>query len=457
MEARFATERAGTVPLAWGQRAIWGAIRDVGPGSDHYYNVPRIVRLPRGWRISPDAAVAAIGRLLARHDALRSRLCQEGQADPLQTVESRGAVAVEVAEAPPDGAGAAAETLRERLAGRRFSYSEDLPLRAGLVTGGGVVSHVVLVLCHLAADAFAADVVVRDLRLLLRGGAPPAPYQLMDLVAAQGGRAARGSTAALGYWAGHYRAIPHTMFPEARGAPGSPRFQQAVIVSRAIDLATRTLARRHGVSTATVLLTAVAALVPAVSGHRTVAVTPLVNNRFAPESRTLVTSLCQLGLFVLDIEATGAATFDELLARTRHLALQAYRYARYDQAEWYRMVDAVSGERGLPVFPGCCFNDQRAADPLGRDAPADPRQVVAARAETRIRRPPGVERLNCGFCVHLVDDEDGVPGVALTADTVTMPPGLVDRFLHAVEALVVGAATAGTPLSALPALIDGAP
>lgn len=38
-----------------------------------------------------------------------------------------------------------------------------------------------------------------------------------------------------------------------------------------------------------------------------------------------------------------------------------------------------------------------------------------------------------------------------------MPPGLVDRFLHAVEALVVGAATAGTPLSALPALIDGAP
>lgn len=96
MEARFATERAGTVPLAWGQRAIWGAIRDVGPGSDHYYNVPRIVRLPRSWRIGPDAAVAAIGRLLARHDALRSRLCQDGQADPLQTVEARGAIAVEV-------------------------------------------------------------------------------------------------------------------------------------------------------------------------------------------------------------------------------------------------------------------------------------------------------------------------------------------------------------------------
>ena len=74
---------------------------------------------------------------------------------------------------------AVAEGLVRQLAEPRFDYAAGWPLRAGLVVVDGHVRHIALAASHAAMDANAADVVVRELRLLmLRGGIAGLPKAL---------------------------------------------------------------------------------------------------------------------------------------------------------------------------------------------------------------------------------------------------------------------------------------
>ncbi|MYS09279.1 non-ribosomal peptide synthetase condensation domain protein, partial [Streptomyces sp. SID6041] len=65
----------------------------------------------------------------------------------------------------PGRGGETAATLLAELSGHRFAYAEEWPVRLGAVRSDGRITHVVLALCHLAADGHAAEILVRDLRL----------------------------------------------------------------------------------------------------------------------------------------------------------------------------------------------------------------------------------------------------------------------------------------------------
>ncbi|NEC17754.1 condensation domain-containing protein, partial [Streptomyces parvus] len=179
----FRGERSGTAPLTWGQRAIWHAIRRTAP-NDHYFNIGRVLPLAdRGRPATVAATLDALARLIERHEALRTRLVPSAAYDgPSQWLADTGSLSVTIAPATglPEAA-AEAEALLDRLSATRFDYPAEWPLRAALVTVGDRVTHAVLVLCHLAADGHAAEVLVRDLRLLVRRGSagrPPATTPL---------------------------------------------------------------------------------------------------------------------------------------------------------------------------------------------------------------------------------------------------------------------------------------
>lgn len=146
----FACNRAGTAELAWGQRDIWRAIDEVGPDSAHYFNVPRLLAVPRaGGPRDPQVVAAALTEVMGRHDALRS-LVRLGAAGPYQEVAAAGTVSIELVEAARGDADDAAADLVDRLAGRSFGDGEQ-PLRAGLVVCDGAATHVALVLNHVVA------------------------------------------------------------------------------------------------------------------------------------------------------------------------------------------------------------------------------------------------------------------------------------------------------------------
>ncbi|MBO3749164.1 hypothetical protein J5X84_24060 [Streptosporangiaceae bacterium NEAU-GS5] len=425
----YASDRCGTTDLAWGQRAVWGAIHDVGPDNSPYFNVPRLLRVPRaGGPRHPMAAASALAEVMARHDALRSRV-RLGEAGPYQEVTASGTLSVETVEAARGEVDEAADELLTRLAGRSFGDDEP-PLRAGLVTEDGAVTHIAFAISHVVADWRAADVVVRDLRTaLLRGAITHRPsWQLLDLVREEKTASAR-SDRAVTMWEDLLRSVPSATFPDEVGTAASPRFARAVLASPALNHAAHVLARRTGVSTATVLLVAVTMLLRDLTGHEACAITPIVHNRFNGRTQDLVTSLDQLGLFTLG-PVGGLA---ETLVHAYPAVLASYRHARYNSLDLQAMIDRVSADRGVSMFPSCCFNDLRPGEDPGTPARGD--------GESELDWLPGGDQRSCAFCVDLMRWK-GTLGVALSADTARLPAGEMESLLLRLESVVADAAYA---------------
>ncbi|MEV4510915.1 condensation domain-containing protein [Dactylosporangium sp. NPDC049525] len=438
----FAGERSGTGPLTWGQRAIWHAIGRTVP-NDHYFNLDRIVDL--GARTVPvDTALAALAALVARHEALRTRL----GAATRQVLAADGVLDVHVFDGGADPAAAAAR-VRDLLAGTAFDYRAEWPVRAAVVTtgaSGADVSHLVLVLCHLATDGHGAEVLARDLRLLVRRGTrglrdpETTPLDLAEEQHSPEGHR-RGATA-LAYWAEQFARIPPTMFVTPVAPPQTPRYWTGRIVSTALGGAVDALAAQHGVSGSTVLLTAAGALAAVAGGHSTTAVMPIVGNRFTTAHRDLVSTLSQDGLFVLDVDRP---TFGALLRPGWQAALRGYRAAAYDPAGWDAMLASAAAARGVEVHPYTCFNDMRLVEGRPTQAATEPR-------DTRFDFPATQDRVACRYCLHITNDGPALV-VTLTADTAYLPPGAIEGQLRALEELLVRAAGEDVPMTALTGLL----
>jgi hypothetical protein len=439
----FTGERSGTAPLTWGQRAIWHAIRRTVP-NDHYFNLDRVVDL--GERTVPvDTALGALAALAARHEALRTRLGAAGE----QVLAAGGALDVHIVDGGTDPA-AAASRIRDVLAGTAFDYHAEWPLRAALVTTGGAVSHLVLVLCHLATDGHGAEVLARDLRLLVRRGTRGlrAPETTpLDLAWEQHSpEGHRRGTAALSYWAEQFARIPATMFHTPVAPPQAPRYWTGRLVSTALSGAVDALAAQHGVSGSTVLLTAAGALAAAAGGHPTTAVMPIVGNRFTTAHRDLVSTLSQDGLFVLPVDRP---TFGALLRPGWQAALRGYRAAAYDPAGWDAVLADAAAARGTEVHPYTCFNDMRLVD--GRPV-RTATQLRALQRDTRVDFPATQERVACRYCLHVTLEAQALV-VTLTADTAYLPPTAIEGHLRAIEELLVRAAGEDVPMTALAGLL----
>ncbi len=438
------------LPLGWAQWAIWRAIRRTVP-DDAYFNVSRVV--PVSGRVA-DASVTAVARAVAalveRHEALRTRLCDLGE-HPEQDVHAGGVLGVDVDEGGPVDADARATAQHRELSAARFDHVGEWPVRVVLIAAQGRVTHAVLVFSHVAVDGNGADVVARELRLLLlRGKLPPlSAVSPRRIVARQHSAAgARMSAAAVDHWIDGYSRIPPVAFPLRPGTQQTPRFWSGLLTSPALDAASGVLAARHRTSTSTVLLTAASAVVAVTGGHPTVGVHVIVNNRFATDLRDSVAMLSLDGLFVVDVPA--GSTLEGLLAAARGPALRAYRHAQYDVPALTEALAECSRRRAAEIDPQCCFNDQRVVDGAAARWAKD--DDVASRltdlgAATTFEWRHKQETLNCGSCFHVVSTPSGL-GLAFTADTARVPPDGIRAVLFAVEQMVTRAAAGTEPAHA---------
>ncbi|GAA1021128.1 hypothetical protein Aple_057810 [Acrocarpospora pleiomorpha] len=424
MYADFGGGRSGQAPLTWGQRGIWDAMARNPPG---HFNIGRVLMVPRRGGAAAAEVARAVGSLAERHEALRTQVIVSA-GEPRQVVHASGRIPLTVVEAEPGAAVGIAASLMAEFSAADFDHARDWPLRVGLVASGGLVRWVVLVLSHLAADGHAVEIVLRDLRVLLRQGSigGPPPAQPLDLARDQRDGGERRTRAAIAFWTGQYERVPPVMFTP--GHPGSrPRHRRVRLTSEALAAAARKVADRHEVSSSTVLLAATAVLVGARTGHESVALSTIVGNRFSGDLRGMVTTLDQLGLFTLDV----GADFDELVPRAWRAALAAYRHAYYDQPALDAALARLGEERGAELNPYCCFNDVRQA--AGR-APAGPD------AKSRLDWLPDPDGIRCRFCLLVLDARDGGLVLQLTADTRCLTNEQIARFLPELENLVLDAA-----------------
>jgi Condensation domain len=445
--AEFRGERAVVAPLTWGQQAMWRLIRLIAP-ADGWLNQLRCLAGFRRATLGPAAVAVAIGRLVSRHEALRTRI-REVDGEVCQVVADRGRVPVEVVSAAPADADDAGRELAQRLVQPAFDHADDLPIRVGVVTVDGRVTCIALVLSHMCADWFAADLVERELRILLLHQAVNAPrgVQPVDLAYRQRAVQRPQSDRALAYWLAQYQRIPPGMFARvdgARDASTPSRYQRMYLTSAALPAAAALLAARHRVTTSTVLLTATAARIGEWTGQPVCGLMTMVNNRFQPGHAQVVSSMNQLGLFVLDV-GPGGADLDELIPRAWRAALLAYRNGYYDVADHEAAVQAAGRTSGIEADPFCCFSDVRLTSsggtipgPSGPDGPPDAGQLPAALQHSALSVEP-VDEFNWQFYLE-VRDAPGALCLVLVSDTRYLPADHAERFLRGLERNVVDAA-----------------
>jgi hypothetical protein len=430
---------AGIGPLTWGQRQVWAAMVESGSSMSMGGAVPAT-----GGRTVQDYA-EELRFFMCRYAAMRTLLRFAADGTVTQEVFGAGETVLEVHDtADGDDPAAVAEDLAARWRAHRFDDATEWPLRMGVVRHGGVVTHVVALMCHIAADLGGVAVMMRELagRDSVTGeSAGPVALQPLDLARLQQEPlAARQTAAAMRYWESHLRTIPASLFGPPAGPAdheGEPRYARLRWQSRAMHLASDLVSARLGADPAWVLLAAFAVGLERLRpGSGPFVAIGIISNRFRPALREVVSPITQDGLCVLDV---AGVTAEEAVARAGTASMRASKYAYYDPAARAALTERVSRDRGEHLDLTCLYNDRRGPR---RPSPvaADPR---AARAETRVLSQEPLRFLGPKLMVIVEDAPDDV--VRMTADVDTHALSLPDlrTLLHEMEAFVLDTA-AGT-------------
>jgi hypothetical protein len=409
---------------------------------------------------SLDDVTRAIGRLMSRHESLRTLFTAGTSGEWTQQVSASGELLVEVHEA--DGRPDATESLLRQRLNAPFALDREWPIRAAVITSGGVPARVLLALTHMAADFASLDIIARDFRLLMRigmGQAPgPSALHPLDQAKLEMSPLARNrAEAALRYWEATLRGTPQCMLAVPGHQPASSDRGMATLRSRAAALAMARIADRTHASQSMVILAAVATLL----GLRTVndrcQITSLCANRFTPASRDYVGTIAQDALIAADLTA---GTFDGIIQATRTAALTAYYHSQYNAESLWQLIDRVSEDRGTEFHRDCVLNDLNGAavQVQAGHAGSFPEKGDAANAmrDTRLEWADTDPRpLLFYFEVFRLTQHD--VSLSVWADQSRFPAAEVEDFLFAVERLLVAAERRNVPARDIGELVGMSP
>ena len=348
---RFAAGGGRTGPLTVGQANMRRCVLRDEPA---HMNACLIRALPEG--IDLDRIAAAARTLAERHEVLRTTYPEQPVLHQRSAADGEFALAVHEAEG--DAAMAAARAVGKRLQAIRFDPAGELPLRLAVITVDERPAQMVFVVCHIAADAAALDLLGREWDALMSGHPLPPPGALQPIDAALAERSPIGQrklAASLRYWETVLRETPQSMF----AIPGIDRTDwmhaRLRIRSAAAAAALPAITERTGASPANVVLAALSALICRRLDHPVFVVATPAANRVAAEFADYVGTVAQDAL--ASIQVADAGTFDELVRRVRARAFTALRHSRFDYEELLPVISQVEHERGGHWARDCVFND----------------------------------------------------------------------------------------------------
>jgi amino acid adenylation domain-containing protein len=353
--ARRAAARAATTipasdpdtpaPLSRAQARLW-FLHQLEPESAAYH-VTVTVRLVGALDVT--ALAAAVRDLATRHHVLRSRFV-DCDGEPAAVLGGAQEAPVEVVATDAAGLPALLDTARQRV----FRLDEEPPLRA-LVCHTGPDEHVLLlVVHHIAFDAWSVDLALGELADLYaarvaEGPVPVAPtLQYADYARWQDGR--ETSAAELDWWAARLQGLaPVLDLPADRPRPalaGAEAGQVPVELPAELAGQIAALAAACRATPFMVLLAAWQALLARVCGTDDVPVGVPSAGRHHPDVEKMIG--CFIGTLVLRADCSGAPTGRELLTRVRETAIDAFAHA---ETPFERIVERLQPERNLATTP----------------------------------------------------------------------------------------------------------
>jgi amino acid adenylation domain-containing protein len=324
--------QGGSYPLSFEQQRLW-FIDQLEQGSQHY-NMPVVLEL-RG-RVEPPLIEAALQRIVARHESLRTTFSTGADGTPVQLVRDDLHLRLEHRRVPRETGAEWTQRLRQQEQDTPFDLADALMLRACLLSVADDEAVLFLTLHHIAADGWSVDRLIAEFGALygamLEGRPDPLPtlpLQYGQHAAMQRAQALGGSLeAGLQFWRARLQGVPacHSLPLDApRGATASLRgraWTSRIPASLAARLAE--LGRAHDTTLFVVLQSAFAVLVSRWSEHRDIVIGTPIANRHRAELGQLIGFFANT--LVLRTDCTRNVPFGTLLQESRAAFLDGFAH-----------------------------------------------------------------------------------------------------------------------------------
>ena len=371
------------LPLSYAQQRLYFLFRLDGP--DATFNMPLAFTLTGP--LGASALELAIGDVAERHEILRT-VYREADGEPYQHILAAG-------EAPPrltmrDCRPEELRALVAEAASTVFDLAVDPPLRAWLFRTAEQEHTLVLLLHHIAFDAYSAGPLYRDLETAYTARAAgrvpdfkPLPIQYGDYTLWQrdllGEPADPDSVHAeqLAYWRRALADLPaETVLPTDRPRPagaaaaaGADRAGGAVPIQLEAMLHRRLeeVAREAGVTLFMVFQAALGVLLHRLGAGQVVPVGTVVAGRTEDGLEPLVGFF--VNTLVLRTDVGGDPAFGALLARVREAGLAAYEHQDLPFEALVAELNPVRSAGRGPLFQVLLAFDTEAAEPDGPRLP----------------------------------------------------------------------------------------
>ncbi|GGQ35593.1 hypothetical protein GCM10010266_68720 [Streptomyces griseomycini] len=345
------------LPLSHAQRRLWFIARLEGPNAT--YNMPLALRL--SGPLDRPALARALADVADRHAPLRTVFPQGPDGRPHQRIldgREAGPPLTTVESDPDELPG-----LLATQAARAFDLTRQAPLRATLFAVAPDEHVLLLVVHHIAGDAWSVPPLLRDLSAAYaarRAGSPadlpPLPVSYSDYTLWQrdllGAPDDPDSLAGeqLAYWRRALEGLPQELaLPYDRPRPQAASHRGGsvpLVVDARLHDRLRRLARDAGASVFMVVQAAVAALLTRLGAGEDIPLGAPVAGRAEDALDDLVGFF--VNTLVLRTDTSGDPTFRELLTRVRERDLSAFAH---QDLPFDRLVEALNPPRSLARHP----------------------------------------------------------------------------------------------------------
>ncbi len=348
--------RNAPLPLSFAQQRMW--FSDQLDPENAQFNIPCASRVDSA--IDIEVLTHAINALVERHETLRTNFATSDGL-PVQVIHPTRAIPIEVQDLRQLGASereAQAHKLVEAAARTPFDLAHDPLLRALVIQLADNDSILFLCIHHIISDRWSITILLNELSLLYGAFSQDKPSPLQQLPVQYADFAAWQRNAAegelferqLAYWTEQLKDAPPVIeLPTDRPRPAflSVAGETAkVSLSAEITARLHTLSLANGATLFMTLLAGFEVLLARYSGLEDF----VIGMPIASRSHTEIEGLIGLFANTLPLRAnlSGDPSFQEVLTRTKDLALKAY--ANQD-IPLERLVEELRPERSLSYDP----------------------------------------------------------------------------------------------------------
>jgi hypothetical protein len=444
LQIAFEGRRAARSVATWGQRQVWSVLR-------YFDDEASVLTLGGTVTIPPatksDVVADVLQALFRNHESLRTTHWEDPAGKLWQGVRQAGIVVVKTVDLDrTDELEDEVKDLSAMLEEKPFRYSDEIPIRAGMISCRGEPCYLVFAVSHLVCDAEGLDILLREISRRLQESSAPsvksnsiAPSQPIERAKwEQSDEGQRVQEKNLRFFRETLLEAPPSLFRPTPIAPQKPRYWQGKLESPAAQFLTQLLAARHRVSAAAVIIAATAVVLVRPTMQSRSVIQIAFNNRIRKSVSGLIAPITHHCPILVDI---SSGSFGEVARAVYWSMIRAHRHAEFDPMEFEKMRADVERSRGelIDISYFVNYRDLASSSQPLLDSAQEWKRAVELRRESRFSWRLKMEKNPVKYYVHAVNGADGMHLIA-NSDTCYLAPAEIEAYLWSTENVLVSAA-----------------